>query len=40
MIERYSLPEMAGIWSEANKLAVWKEVDTLEIGRASGWERV
>ena len=31
MIERYSLPEMAGIWSEANKLAVWKEVETLVI---------
>jgi adenylosuccinate lyase len=31
MIERYSLPEMAAIWSEANKLAVWKEVETLVI---------
>ena len=29
MIERYSLPEMAAIWSETNKLAVWKEVETL-----------
>lgn len=29
MIERYSLPEMTAIWSEANKLAVWKEVETL-----------
>ncbi len=31
MIERYSLPEMAAIWSEANKLAVWKEVESLTI---------
>ena len=29
MIERYSLPEMAAIWSEAHKLAVWKEVEVL-----------
>ena len=29
MIERYSLPEMAAVWSEANKLAVWKEVEAL-----------
>jgi adenylosuccinate lyase len=29
MIERYSLPEMAAIWSETNKLSVWKEVETL-----------
>ncbi len=31
MIERYSLPEMAAIWSETNKLAVWKEVETLVV---------
>jgi adenylosuccinate lyase len=31
MIERYSLPEMAAIWSEARKLAVWKEVETLVV---------
>jgi adenylosuccinate lyase len=31
MIERYSLPEMAAVWSEANKLAVWKEVETLVV---------
>jgi len=31
MIERYSLPEMAAIWSEANKIAVWKEVETLVV---------
>ncbi len=29
MIERYSLPEMAAIWGERRKLAVWKEVETL-----------
>jgi adenylosuccinate lyase len=29
MIERYTLPEMAAIWSEARKLAVWKEVEAL-----------
>jgi adenylosuccinate lyase len=29
MIERYSLPEMAAIWSEHNKLAVWQEVEAL-----------
>lgn len=31
MIERYSLPEMSAIWSEANKLAVWKEVESLVV---------
>jgi adenylosuccinate lyase len=31
MIERYSLPAMATIWSEANKLAVWKEVEALTV---------
>jgi len=29
MIERYSLPEMAAVWSETSKLAVWKEVEAL-----------
>ena len=29
MIERYSLPEMALIWSEENKLALWKEIEAL-----------
>lgn len=27
MIERYSLPEMAAIWSEETKLATWKQVE-------------
>jgi adenylosuccinate lyase len=31
MIPRYSLPEMASIWSEERKLAVWKEVETLVV---------
>ncbi|HEX9854187.1 MAG TPA: adenylosuccinate lyase [Acidimicrobiia bacterium] len=31
MIPRYSLPEMSAIWSEARKLAVWKEVETLVV---------
>ena len=31
MIPRYSLPEMAAIWSEAHKLAAWKEVETLVV---------
>jgi adenylosuccinate lyase len=31
MIDRYSLPEMAAIWSEERKLAVWKEVETLVV---------
>jgi adenylosuccinate lyase len=31
MIPRYSLPEMAAIWSEGHKLEVWKEVETLVV---------
>ena len=31
MIERYSLPEMAAIWGEEHKLAVWKEVEALAL---------
>jgi adenylosuccinate lyase len=31
MIPRYTLPEMAAIWSEPHKLAVWKEVETLVV---------
>lgn len=27
MIKRYTLPEMAGVWSEENKLAKWLEVE-------------
>ncbi len=27
MIERYSLPEMAAIWDEENKLALWVEIE-------------
>jgi adenylosuccinate lyase len=31
MIERYSLPEMSAVWSEARKLAVWKEIEALTV---------
>ena len=31
MIPRYSLAEMAAIWSEERKLSVWKEVETLVV---------
>jgi len=31
VIERYSLPEMTAVWSEANKLRIWKEVETLVV---------
>lgn len=31
MIERYSLPEMTAVWSEENKLRIWKEVETLVV---------
>lgn len=31
MIERYSLPEMRAVWSEENKLRIWKEVETLVV---------
>ena len=31
MIERYSLPEMASVWSEAHKLEVWQEIEALAL---------
>jgi len=31
MIERYSLPEMAAVWSEAHRLAVWQEIEALVV---------
>lgn len=31
MIERYSLPEMQAVWSETNRLRIWKEVETLVV---------
>ncbi len=34
MIERYSRPEMAAIWSEERKLAVWQEIEALAL---EGW---
>ena len=29
MIERYSLPEMAAVWSEGRRLALWQRIETL-----------
>lgn len=37
MIERYTLPEMGGIWSDQNKLEAWKEV---EVAALEAWERL
>jgi adenylosuccinate lyase len=31
MIPRYTLPEMARVWSEEHKLEVWKEMETLVV---------
>jgi len=31
MIERYSTPQMAAVWSEQRKLAVWREVEVLAV---------
>ncbi len=31
MIPRYTTPEMAALWDEPHKLAVWKEVETLVV---------
>jgi adenylosuccinate lyase len=31
VIERYSLPDMTAVWSEENKLRIWKEVETLVV---------
>lgn len=31
MISRYSLPEMAAIWSDSNRLATWKYVEDLAV---------
>jgi adenylosuccinate lyase len=36
MIDRYSLPEMAAVWSEERKLATWKEVETLVVDAWAG----
>jgi adenylosuccinate lyase len=36
MISRYSLPEMAAVWTEQRKLAAWKEVETLVV---EAWEK-
>jgi adenylosuccinate lyase len=31
MIERYCLPEMAAVWSEEHRLAVWQEIEALVV---------
>ena len=31
MIERYTLPEMGRVWSEANKYALWCQVEVLAL---------
>ncbi|HEU4917911.1 MAG TPA: adenylosuccinate lyase [Acidimicrobiia bacterium] len=35
MIARYTLPEMAAVWSEQRRLELWKEVETLSL---EAWE--
>jgi adenylosuccinate lyase len=35
VIERYTLPQMAAVWSEQRKLELWKEVETLSL---EAWE--
>jgi adenylosuccinate lyase len=37
MVPRYSLPEMAAIWSETRKLAAWKQVEALAV---EAWARL
>ena len=38
MIERYTLPEMGRVWSEAHKYELWCQVETLvlEVHAAAG----
>jgi adenylosuccinate lyase len=31
MIERYCLPEMAAVWSEEHRLAIWQEIEALAV---------
>ncbi len=31
MIERYSTPQMTGVWSETRKLEIWREVEVLVV---------
>ena len=38
MIPRYSLPEMAGVWSDTHRLEVWKEVEALAMEAWVGLE--
>jgi adenylosuccinate lyase len=34
VIERYSLPEMAAVWADSNRLALWQRIEALT---AAGW---
>jgi adenylosuccinate lyase len=40
VIERYTLPEMAAIWSEQRKLELWKDVETLALEAWEGLSKV
>ena len=40
MIERYSLPEMAAIWDEENKLALWVEIEVEAVKAWAGLGKV
>jgi len=35
MIDRYALPEMAGLWSDRSRLGTWKDIEALAL---EGWE--
>ena len=37
MIPRYTLPEMASVWSEETKLAHWLRIEVLAV---EGWARI
>ena len=39
MIERYSRPEMANIWTEENKYRAWLEVEILADEAWLSWEK-
>ena len=39
MIERYSRPEMANIWTEENKYRAWLEVEILADEAWLNWEK-
>ena len=39
MIERYTLPEMGRVWSEAHKYELWCKVETLVLAEHAGQAR-